>query len=164
LPVSGRDPFVQTGWPGLRARLFHLYFLLTRPMTLGARGLVLDAEGRVFLIRHTYVPGWHLPGGGVERGETAREALERELAEEGNFRLTGEPQLRSIHLNRGASRRDHVAVYLVTAFEQERPKEPDREIAEAGFFPPDALPPLTTPGTLRRIAEIVDGRPADRFW
>ncbi|TIM63810.1 MAG: DNA mismatch repair protein MutT, partial [Mesorhizobium sp.] len=48
--------FRQTGWPGLRARLFHLYFVLRRPMTLGVRGLIHDRRSNsVFLIRHTYV-------------------------------------------------------------------------------------------------------------
>ena len=75
---SSEDRFRQTGWPGLRARLFHLYFRLKRPLTFGVRGLIYDSgQNRVFLIRHTYVPGWQLPGGGVEVGETAIEALER---------------------------------------------------------------------------------------
>lgn len=162
---KARDPFAQSGWPGLRARLFHLYFLLRRPMTLGVRGLVLDrAAGSVFLIRHTYVPGWQLPGGGVERGETFREALERELMEEGNIRLTGEPELRSLHLNRGASRRDHVAFYLITRFVQDAPKAPDREIAEAGFFALDGLPDLTTPATRRRVAEAVGKTAPSPHW
>lgn len=162
---QGRDAFAQTGWAGLRARLFHLYFLLRRPMTLGVRGLVLDrSNDSVFLICHTYVPGWQLPGGGVERGETFREALERELFEEGNIRLTGEPELRSLHLNRGASRRDHVGFYLVTDFVQDAPKAPDREIAESGFFPVGRLPALTTPGTLRRVTETVDGEAISPYW
>jgi 8-oxo-dGTP pyrophosphatase MutT (NUDIX family) len=107
--TGAADPeqaFRQTGWAGLRARLFHLYFLLRRPMTLGVRGLVYDrSSNSVFLIRHTYVPGWQLPGGGVETGETLEEALARELAEEGNIALTGPAQLKSMHYNRRSSNR-----------------------------------------------------------
>ncbi|MER8956405.1 NUDIX domain-containing protein [Mesorhizobium sp. M0833] len=155
----------QTGWPGLRARLFHLYFVLRRPMTLGVRGLIHDrASNSVFLIRHTYVPGWHLPGGGVEPGETMIEALARELSEEGNIALTGPPVLKSLHFNRRASRRDHVGLYLVEEFNQTAPKLPDREIAEAGFFSLDRLPEGTTPATLRRIAEIFGSQPTLPYW
>lgn len=159
------EAFRQTGWPGLRARLFHLYFRLKRPVTFGVRGLVHDRENNsVFLIRHTYVPGWQLPGGGVEVGETALEALERELFEEGVIEITGQPVLRSIHFNRRASRRDHVAFYLIDTFRQAGPKLPDREIAEAGFFPLDRLPVGTTPATLRRIEEVFGDVPASSDW
>lgn len=158
-------PFRQTGWPGLRGRLFHFYFLLRRPMTLGVRGLVYDeASNSVLLVRHTYVPGWQLPGGGVELGETMLEALERELAEEGNIVLAAPPELRSLHFNRQASRRDHVALYLIRQFSQSGSKLPDREIAEARFFPLDDLPEATTPATRRRIAEIFGREPVSPFW
>lgn len=158
-------PFRQTGWPGLRGRLFHLYFLFRRPMTLGARGIVYDrAANAVFLIEHTYVPGWQLPGGGVETGETMLQALERELFEEGNIELTGPPALVSLHQNRHASRRDHVGVYLVTDFRQTAPKSPDREIRAAGFFPVDALPEMTTGGTRRRIDEAIGGAERSEYW
>ncbi|WP_027058442.1 NUDIX domain-containing protein [Mesorhizobium loti] len=157
--------FRQTGWPGLRARLFHLYFLLRRPMTLGVRGLIHDtASNSIFLIRHTYVPGWQLPGGGVEVGETMADALARELVEECNIALTGPPVLKSMHFNRRSSRRDHVGFYLIEHFSQTTSKLPDHEIAEAGFFPLDRLPEGTTPATLRRIAEIFDGKPTSAYW
>jgi ADP-ribose pyrophosphatase YjhB (NUDIX family) len=160
-----QDQFRQTGWAGLRARLFHFYFVLRRPMTLGVRGLVYDkTRNSVFLIRHTYVPGWQLPGGGVETGETMLEALEREVLEEGNIAFTAPPQLQSVHFNRQASPRDHVAFYLIEAFSQDTPKLPDHEIAEAGFFPLDALPEATTPATLRRIAEVFDGVAPSPYW
>lgn len=134
-------------------------------MTLGVRGLIHDrASNSVFLIRHTYVPGWHLPGGGVEPGETMIEALARELLEEGNIALTGSPVLKSLHFNRRASRRDHVGLYLVEEFNQTAPKLPDREIAEAGFFSLDRLPEGTTPATLRRIAEIFGNAAASPHW
>ncbi len=134
-------------------------------MTLGVRGVVFDAEqGRILLVRHTYVAGWHLPGGGVEPGETMEMSLARELQEEGNIILLGAPELKSIHFNREASRRDHVAVYLITQFRHDGRRRPDFEIADARFFPLDDLPEATTPATRRRLAEIFEGLPVSAEW
>lgn len=153
---------------GLRHRLLlraaHLWFRLTRGMTLGVRAIVRDEAGRVFLVRHSYVPGWHLPGGGVEVGQTARAALEAELREEGNFRLGPEPVLLGVYLNLSASKRDHVMLYLVENAHQTAPREPDREIVECGFFPLDALPEGTTLGTRRRLAEFAGGAFPSAHW
>ena len=155
----------QRFWPRLRGRLFHAWFLVSRPMTFGVRAVVHDrAANAVFLIRHTYVPGWQLPGGGVEAGESALEALRRELLEEGNIEIASQPVLSSLHFNRQASRRDHVALYLVTDFRQAAAKRPDREIAEAGFFALDALPEETTPATLRRLAELFGNEAVAEEW
>jgi ADP-ribose pyrophosphatase YjhB (NUDIX family) len=149
--------------PALR-RFFHLYWLLARGMTLGVRAVILDSENRVFLVRHTYVSGWHLPGGGVEPGETFRDALRRELAEEGRIELTGEPELHGLFLNSHVSRRDHIAVYLVRHFSQDRLPEPNREIAACGFFELQALPADTTTGTRLRISEVMEGRAPMTSW
>jgi 8-oxo-dGTP pyrophosphatase MutT (NUDIX family) len=148
----------------LLRRIFHAYFLLVRGMTLGVRAVVLDAENRVFLVRHTYVSGWHLPGGGVDLGETMEQAMRRELKEEGDIDLTGEAALHGIFLNIHVSRRDHVAVYVVRQFSQLRLPEPNREIIECGFFAATALPDGTTAGTRRRIAEVLDGQPLIATW
>ena len=51
------------------------------PVALGACALVAR-EGRVLLVRHSYVRGWLLPGGGVGRGEAPADAIVRELREE----------------------------------------------------------------------------------
>ncbi|OYR12903.1 NUDIX domain protein [Brucella rhizosphaerae] len=125
-------------------------------MTLGVRAIVFDEEkNSVFLVKHTYVPGWQLPGGGVDSGETFGQALEKELREEGNIRLTGKPELFALYKNAHASPRDHVALYVCRDFEQTEPKKRDREIAEAGFFPLDNLPEGTTSSTKRRLQEAL---------
>ena len=148
----------------LLRRIFHTWFLLHRGMTLGVRAVVLDADDRVFLVKHSYVSGWYLPGGGVDLGETMEAAMRRELKEEGDIDLTGEAELHGIFLNSHVSRRDHVAVYIVRQFRQDRLPEPNREIIECGFFDVAALPEGTTPGTRLRIAEIVDRRPIIATW
>jgi 8-oxo-dGTP pyrophosphatase MutT (NUDIX family) len=148
----------------LLRRIFHLYWRIARGMTLGVRAVVLDAEGRVFLIHHTYVAGWQLPGGGVEAGETFTEALKRELMEEGRIELVAEPVLHGLFFNSHVSRRDHVAIYVVREFRQDRLPDPNHEISACGFFAVDALPSDTTEGTRRRIAEVVRGEPPIPTW
>jgi ADP-ribose pyrophosphatase YjhB (NUDIX family) len=148
----------------LTTRLAHLSFLATRPMTLGVRGAVIDGEGRILLVKHGYVAGWHMPGGGVEPGETCESALGRELAEEANVLLEGPPLLHGLFFNAHVSRRDHVAVYVAKRFRVTGARAPDREILEARFFPRDALPPDATRGTRARLAEIFDGGPVAALW
>jgi 8-oxo-dGTP pyrophosphatase MutT (NUDIX family) len=145
-------------------RMMHVYWRFSRGLTLGVRALVLDADGRVFLIKHTYTSGWQLPGGGVEAGETLLEALARELREEGNIEITGPAELHGIYFHPRFSVRDHVTVYVVRQFRQTSEPVPNREIAAHGFFPLDALPPDTTSGTRARIAEALDGKAATERW
>jgi ADP-ribose pyrophosphatase YjhB (NUDIX family) len=116
-----------------------LYWRLTRGLTLGVRGLVIDGQGRVFLVKHTYVHGWHLPGGGVEPGETVLDALARELKEEGNIELVGAPEQLSVYFHAAISQRDHVVLFVVRHFRQPAPPVPDYEIMAHGFFQRDAL-------------------------
>jgi ADP-ribose pyrophosphatase YjhB (NUDIX family) len=148
--------------PALRP-LVHFYWRFSRPATLGARALVIDGAGRIFLVKHSYLDGWHLPGGGVETGETLLEALTRELREEGNIHLIGTPRLHGVFFNRRVSRRDHVALFVVREFHQE-PPQPTREIIAHGFFAPGALPEDTSRATRERIAEVVGGRPVSELW
>lgn len=149
--------------PALR-RVLHFYWRFARGLTVGVRAIVVDAHSRVFLVQHSYVAGWHLPGGGVEAGESLTEVLARELREEGNIELADPPELFGVYFNRRASRRDHVALYVVRSFRQSALPQPNREIVAHGFFSADALPEATTRGTRARIAEVLGGRAPAECW
>jgi ADP-ribose pyrophosphatase YjhB (NUDIX family) len=141
----------------LRARMRH-------GMTLGVRALVIDEGRRVLLVEHTYVRGWWLPGGGVDRGETAEAAVVRELREEAGVEAIGRPTLLSVHSNEPAFRGDHVLLFRIDAFRRTGETPPAREIRRAAFFPLDALPEGTTPATRRRLAEALGAEPVDVMW
>jgi ADP-ribose pyrophosphatase YjhB (NUDIX family) len=148
----------------LRLRVLHWGFLVTRPMSLGVRGIVINAADEVMLVRHGYVSGWHFPGGGVEVGETCVESMTRELKEEACIALDGPPVLHGLFFNTQTSKRDHVAVYVVRNFRVLGERKPDWEIVEARFFPRLALPEGTTRATRARLAEIFDSVPASDRW
>lgn len=143
--------------------LIQPWFRLTRSLTLGVRGLVIDPNGHVLLVRQTYAPGLVLPGGGVERGETLLQSLERELHEEANVRLLEPPRLFGVYSNHASFPGDHVALYVIRAFDAQ-PFVPTREISEARFHAPDRLPHDVTGGTARRIREVLEQRAPDPHW
>ncbi len=144
--------------------LLHRWFLLTRAMTMGVRAIVIDDEERVLLVRHTYVPGWHLPGGGVDIGETLIDALARELREETGVELRGPAALHGIFLNREMAGRDHVAAFVVRDFAWSGPPQASGEISAARFFALSALPGDTTGATRARLAEIAADLAPSAYW
>ena len=146
------------------SRVMHLYRRMQRGITLGVRGLVIDEGRRVFLVKHSYVSGWHMPGGGVEPGETTLDALIRELAEEGNIEPTAPPALHGLFFNDKVSHRDHVVVYVLREFRQTAAPVPNCEIIAHGFFKLDELPNDTTAGTRARIIEVMGGAPVSERW
>src|SRR6266704_1006970 len=81
-----------------------------------------------------------------------------------NMRTRFEPALHGLFFNSHASRRDHVAVYLVRHFRQDRLPEANREIVACGFFEIGALPEDTTEGTRLRLAEVLENRELIATW
>ncbi len=148
----------------LRNYCFHVYFRLTRPMTLGARIIAINENNEICLIKHTYTKGWHLPGGGVEKGETIFIAAQKELLEEaGLFAEFEDLELVSFHSNFHNFKGDHVAIIRAKKWEV-REFNNFKEIAEIKFFKYEDLPQDTTKGTLQRIKEALGKAETSHYW
>jgi ADP-ribose pyrophosphatase YjhB (NUDIX family) len=135
------------------------------PRTVGIRGLVIDDQGRVLLVRHTYGPRqWHLPGGGVKRRESLVDALHRELREEVGVIVDGPVRLHGVFSSLTEGKSDHISVFVVEHWR--RADADSTEIDSARFFAPDALPERVSRGTARRIHEWSRGaaEPPDFTW
>jgi ADP-ribose pyrophosphatase YjhB (NUDIX family) len=138
---------------------------LRRPrLSLGVRLVALDGGGRVFLVRHSYLPGWHLPGGAVDPEETLREAAVREAGEEGGLVFQARPELFHVYRSTAGGRRDHIALFVAEGVRQDRPRRPGAEIVASGFYPTDALPEGTTAATRDRLAEVLAGAERGDVW
>ena len=143
--------------------VLHPWFRLTRGLTLGVRVLVQNPQGQILLVRHTYSPGWLLPGGGVERGEIPEEAAAREVLEETGVSVSQPLKLINVYNNDAVFPGDYVLLYAGQA-DGPASHEGSLEIAEARFFAPSDLPEDATAGTKRRIRELLDAGPTGGRW
>jgi len=103
---------------------------------VGVTGLGVDAQGRVLLARHRFgAPQWRFLGGFLHARERVEDALAREIREETGLAIEVGPVLEIVTGYRWAR------VELVFAFRVTGGTEAlTAEVAELGWFRPDALP------------------------
>ena len=176
--ASNAAPPLQQFWPRLNTKkkpdplksyrlinmLMQRSWRLTRSHTLGAQGIVIDGEQRILLVRHGYRPGWHFPGGGVEKNENVEAALSRELMEETGVEIVGTPELFGIFANFQIFPGDHIVVYVIRSWRQPRIPKPNSEILEQRFYALADLPGDLAPGARRRLGEVFQNEPRKGDW
>lgn len=150
--------------PDMRRWLMQRYWRLTRALTMGAQGLVLDDRGRVLLVHHSYHPGWHFPGGGVEFGETLESTIVRELEEETGVIVEGQPRLFHVYAHFTSFPGDHIALFVIDKWRRARIPAANREIDAQDFYARDSLPDGVSAGTRQRLAEVLDAVPPRAHW
>ncbi|HVZ69654.1 MAG TPA: NUDIX domain-containing protein [Rhizomicrobium sp.] len=132
------------------------------PVAYGAHAMIEDGQGRMLLVRHTYMPGWFFPGGGVNRGEPAIDAVKRELKEEVGLERCETCDLFGLYTRKHIWTTNVIALFHVKGATLNF--RPNAEIAEAKFFPLDAPPVGAGPGPLRRFAELRGETPKSGYW
>ena len=115
---------------------FKIYCFIFRPIRMGVRVAMIEND-KVWLIRHTYLDGWFLPGGGLNKWEALDQAARREAREETGAEL-GDVSLLGVFTSYRQWKTDHTAVFLCKDFKFEGVS--DAEIAELKLFPITQLP------------------------
>lgn len=135
---------------------------LASPSVFGATAIVEDGEGRILLVRHSYIGGWQLPGGGVASGEPPELAVVRELEEEVGLAESMPPEFIALY-----SRKILWIANVITLYRVRNARidfKPNFEVREAKFFDPAVLPDGTTGATRRRLAEFYGKVPRTPYW
>jgi ADP-ribose pyrophosphatase YjhB (NUDIX family) len=140
-------------WLRLLYALYRLYIFIVRPVTFGVRVLLVK-EGRVLLVRHTYRSGWHMPGGGIQRGETVEMAARREVREEAGAEM-GKVKLLGVFSSFDQYPSGHNILFACEDFVVTG--KSDHEIAEARSFALAELPEDVPQGQRQKIEEFLRG-------
>jgi 8-oxo-dGTP pyrophosphatase MutT (NUDIX family) len=134
---------------------------LLAPVAYGACGLV-ERDGKVLLVRHSYVAGWLLPGGGVRRGEPAEQAIVRELREEIGLIRSAPPEFFGLYSRKTGWATNVIVLYRLR--DAEFTFRPNLEVREILFADPKSPPPQTPASVRRRLAEFAGMEPRGQHW
>ena len=131
-------------------RLYQIYLFFVRPLTFGVR-VILMRRGEVLLVRQTYMDGWFIPGGRIEKGETPEHAARREAREEVGA-VIRTLSLMGVYSNFKEWKSDHNVLFFSDDFDLRG--RHDNEIAEMRFFSLRSLPAGLWPGHRKRLMEL----------
>jgi 8-oxo-dGTP pyrophosphatase MutT (NUDIX family) len=145
----------------LRAHIGHQMLWLST-----AVGAVLDADGRVLLVRRADNGAWTLPGGIIDPAEQPADAAVREVFEETGVVAVPEV-LTSVTVSRPATYPNGDEVQYLEVTFRCRPtggeaRVNDAESVEVGWFGQDALPDMDST-VLGLIAQAASGAPEAAF-
>lgn len=129
--------------------------------TVGVKVIVVK-DNKILLLKHTYGQGWHLPGGGVDVGESPAMAASRELIEETGIVAKSPLTLFGFYYHFISGRHDYVGLYVLENFETQGFLS--AEVQSIEWFSFDELPHDLSPGTHNRIQEYLGKTAVSDKW
>ena len=121
--------------------ILQTYWFVFRPRTQGVK-CVIEYNGKILMIRNTYGhKNWTFPGGGIDKGETAERAVERETMEEVGIKVESLQRIGEFTTT-AEYKRDIVTVFTARS-KNNQFKIDEKEISEAAWFPLDNLPTIS---------------------
>lgn len=138
------------------------YWKIFKPVSIGARAILINSDKEFLLVKHNYSSQWYLPGGKIGKGEGLVKGLERELTKEVGMGRYSLDRLLGTYLNRYESKNDYISVFVISDFEIKATKH--FEIDNICFYSYDNLPNGISPGTRKRIEEYLDKKKIDYNW
>lgn len=144
-------------------RIRYVYYWIARPKTYGVRGIILNKQNEFLLVKHRYLRGWYLLGGGVGCNESSEDALKREVMEEIGLRNLSIEKKFATYTSEKEYKRDTIDLFVGKVLE-DGPLKLSLELQEARFFPKSGLPDDLSSATRRRLDEYVQGTAPDLVW
>lgn len=130
--------------------------------TFGVRVLVLK-DDQILLVKHTYMPCWYFPGGGVNPKESPVQGAIREVQEEAGIIVQGNLEILGIYYNIHQGHDDYITVYVCKDFKEENSIDA-HEIVEKKWFSLNDLPHDISLSCLMRIQEYLKQKPLHDRW
>lgn len=123
---------------------------------MGAAAIIVNEEGAVLLVKHTYGKcNWEIPGGRAEESESPVDTAIREVREETGLAVVAQ-HMTGYYYDREAS-----GLHFVFRCEVEKvgtQATPDgAEVSECRYWRPEALPRPLSDFTLLRIQDALRG-------
>lgn len=138
-------------------RLMKVYWKAAKPLKHGAL-VAIWHQGRLLLVKNSYVDYYSLPGGYLKRGERATQAAARELEEELSLRVDPD----DLHLEVDVThdwegRRDHVVIFDLFLDQAPQVRVDNREVVAAEFVTPaQALERELFPPLRRHVERVLE--------
>jgi 8-oxo-dGTP diphosphatase len=134
-------------------RTLRFYWGFRHPLTHGAL-IAIWNQGKVLLVRNSYVPYYSAPGGYLRRNEEGRAAAVRELAEEVGVQVSPEQLVLALDVTHDwENKHDHVQVFTLDLSERPRLRIDNREVIDADWFTPQQARELALFPPLKQVIE-----------